>query len=291
MKKIALIILAAAIAVSFGFSAAAFAAFTAFNSADAPYGPVSADALAAQAAIESRNYTAEICHNDLLLAGGDTLRNITFWVDANKLTSGLTAAEKTARENLIKEKLDAVNDLFKDNYEVDYDNNFIEVTLEYYESYTDMYIAYGYDGYDTGDGKNDTDTGFFFNTYTSKRDTVFARLNPDSLLTEAIELMEAIEGVGEDGITYIYNYGTKYGKGLINSDADNIYLNRQLKIYIHSYVMNKDNLGRTVTLTQTAPNAVTWYSLTIGLTAIFAGVFIAIAVIDNKKKKKKSGDV
>lgn len=296
MKKIIVIaVIAVLTAISFALSAVAYAGVAAWNNTvtkPALYENVNETEMPTETLIHG-GYTAEISYNNLLLKDGGILRNLQFYIDSGKLTEGATLAVKTQRLQSAAKKLSDIKDLYESaGFTVNTSENYVEVSVEYYESYTDMYLAYGINGYESNADETEAETGWFFNKYHRTDTTVFSALasaNSGSLasyIVESADILKTVEGMTDNDIAYIYNYGTKYSKFTINSDADNIYKSSELGITIHKFVMDKDHLNRQITFSQTSPNTITWYAITIMLTAVLAGIFIAIAIIDTKKKKR-----
>ncbi|MFA5450261.1 MAG: hypothetical protein WC292_07495 [Clostridia bacterium] len=248
------------------------------------------------AAHAENSYKIEVTYNDFLLSGGDILRNFTFWVDQERVNSGLSVAMQAIVNSQILEAFSNIEDDFEDaGYLVSYTENsgFLEVSLEYYESYTEQYAALGIDGYEKPSSSAQTEKGFFFNTSQINRDTIYKNLkegaysegSPLGLLDAATQKLFSIHNIEESDILYIYNYGTKYSTRLINSDADSIYTHEKLGITIHKFAMDNSEMLREITLTQTSPNAPVWYALVFGATAVVAAVIVGVAVYRVKKKK------
>lgn len=228
---------------------------------------------------------AEVIYNDLILKSGAIMRSLMFSVNSEVLTAGMGESEALKTEESAKANIAYLKQLFTEkNFTVDGDDYFLEVGLEYYDSYTDLYIAYDMDGYMTSEPSKADSKGAFFNLYQSTRYTVFNNIE-NTYIQLGMNTLRNIENITDDEIRCVYNYGTKYSTGCINSNADKIYKDSSLKINIHRFELSLDNLNRTYTLYQTTPNTTVWYLTAILISLIPAAAFMALAM---KQKTKRS---
>lgn len=233
-----------------------------------------------------RVYLAEITFNNLNLPDGSVVRALQVYVDKEKLIQGLTGFERDIRTISVDAVLGALQTEFSEKgYQATYEDGFLEITLQKYDSLTDLYLSDGRTGYENGGREVALDWGFWYNTYSYSDLTVFSDIKDTIIESIALEV-ENIEGINPEDIAFIYNYGTHYSKRTIDSDADKIYYFNKLGIQVHKFVMDETTLNREYTIYQHAPNVVTWYLLAMLIVAIPAAAFTLYAY---KKKKEADG--
>lgn len=289
IKKLIILIVSVMLCVvtfAFGLSSAAYSVSwkETLNSVTEP--TASGDCNINLAATEQA-FLAEISYNNLLLRNGSIVRKLQVWVNESELFEGAEGTNyemKKATLEFAKEAL--INTLKQGGYEVVEGDGYLEVPLESYDSYTDMYIAYGHDGYEVDEGADIPEKGVFFNKYTSTMATPFASIE-GTIIEDIAGYLTLINGIDAIDVAYVYNYGTKYSPQLISSDADSIYLYRAENIYIHKFLMNKYTLDRQITLTQTSPNTLVWYGLALGVAACLTAIAITVAILCGKKQKEE----
>lgn len=281
MKKllttISILIVAAVIGVGAFCFAPAYAAQTeGQNSTYCANTPAQADG-------QSGGYIAEITFNNLNLPNNNIVRALQVYVDKQKLTAGANEMQKELR--LASAQI-VLNSIFIEyeakGYNITFDDEIIEITLERYDSITDYYLAKDYNGYKKPEKDNQLKWGLLYNTYSYTDKTVFSNID-GTIIQELAQSLQYIEGISSSDIAYIYNYGTTYSRKTIASDADNIYYYSKLGINIHKFVMSDATLNREYTIQQSVPNALSWYSGAIILVAIPA---VALIIYAYKKKKE-----
>lgn len=154
-----------------------------------------------------------------------------------------------------------------------------------YDSFTDLYIGNGIDGYENDPSSGGEKKGFLYNEYTNTQKTEFSYIEtPDNLFNGMLQLCYQLD-ISKENILLNYTYGTPYK--IIKTDADETkYLSGQ-KIYTHSYDMTMDNYDREITLTQVTPNTSGWYTLAIGIALIVLILPLTFVII--RKKDGKNG--
>lgn len=217
---------------------------------------------------------------------GSVTKSYTAYIDKDALTEGLSGNDKTRAAASAVSALDGIADLWEAyGYEVtSAEDGRVTAVAEYYASITDLYIAYGYNGYDKNE-KTDTIWGPLYNIYVNKTESVFGHIEEISPLAEAAAFLLTAEGVTRESVSYIYNYGTRYSTDAIRSDADRVYADSSLGVIIHSFEMGADDLDREITLYQISPNTLTWYAAAAAVALLFAG--IAAVIYARKVKKDK----
>lgn len=246
-------------------------------------GAFSLAAAPAQADGQSDSYIAEITFNNLNLPNGSIVRALQVFVDKQKLTAGASELQKELRLASAQVVLSSIySEYTAKGYNITFDEEVIEITLEKYDSITDYYLAKDYNGYKKPQKDNQLKWGLLYNTYSHTDKTVFS--NIDGTIIQAIaQDIGRIEGIHSGDIAYIYNYGTTYSRRTITSDADNIYYYSKLGINIHKFVMTDATLNREYTMQQSVPNVLAWYGGAILLVAIPA---VALIIYAYKKKRE-----
>lgn len=234
-----------------------------------------------------RVFLSEITFNNLNLPDGSVIRALQVYVDIPKLCEGLEGIQYEARKLDVDAKLDSLKTALQaKNYTVGYEAGFLDITLEDFDSITDLYIANGKNGYENEQDETPVDWGVWYNTYTYRDTTIFSTAQ-GTLIEEIALVVDSIAGIAPSDIAFIYNYGTPYAERTIESDADKVYRYTKLDINIHKFVMDETTLDREYTIYQHAPNVVSWYLLAIVAVAIPAAAFTVYAY--KKKKEADSG--
>lgn len=233
------------------------------------------------------DYLAEITFNNLNLTDGSVIRALQVYIDTAALTKDVSSTEKELRLWDVESSLSFLAEQYKERgFTAKYEDGFLDITLEKFDSFTDLYIASGRDGYEESDGIRGLEWGFWYNKYTFSDKTIFSQME-NTIIQQITNQVADIRGIDEEDIAYIFNYGTLYSKRTLDSDADNIYYYSKYAINIHKFVMDKDSLDREFTIYQYSPNVITWYCLAIIITAIPAAAYIVYAY---KKKNQTVKD-
>lgn len=230
------------------------------------------------------NFPVEIAYENYSLQSGSILRTISITMDMSDDVIGMLSkmAALLGVYSDIEPMLTAVG------YKVEIDTNGKIVAYNVYDSVTDLYIAYGIDGYYIDESepnpKDYTKKSFFFVDSYSYSTTVFDDVltNEDSLFNY---ILKSVEGYGftESDILFTYRYGTPYK--IINSDADTVKKDADYDVYVHTFYMTADTCGREICLSQHSPNQLGWYLVALGVALVIALSFVVIAVAVKRKRR------
>lgn len=227
--------------------------------------------------------TAEIAFNNLNLSSGGLYRSLSVRFDRSAAIGryGATADKKIDLALARIAALAAAN-----GFQTSAQTDGVEIVTERYDSLTDYYIASGATGYDppSSDSGAKVEKKGFFNVYTTSTQTVFADISDTSLIG-VVRGYVLDAGVAPDDLRYVYNYGTKYAKTTIDSNATEIYYDRSLGIYVHEVRMNADGTDFVFEIRQTVPNAALWYGLVLGVFLLAAA--LALAVYLGRKRHQR----
>ncbi len=234
------------------------------------------------------NYDATISYETCLLANGSFYKsyNLSFKDNLvyteNEDGTIIVDNRLVTLTNLLKEELKA----YRISFEVNTDDKGNISILEYYEDgYTEMYIDYGYTGYDYFGGESEVEDGFLFTTYIDSDKTIFADENEDLAIRVFVNKLESIASnfVAQDKILKAYIVGTKY-LNTYTTDADVEYLDQNRGVVYYYFYVEPDNINRTYTIKNRSINLPVWYVMAIAAGGIVAVItFIAIG----RAKKKE----
>lgn len=154
-----------------------------------------------------------------------------------------------------------------------------------FDSLTDLYIVLGVTGYESNENNYVTQSSFLYTDTFIKQNSPFNGIEEsDSTLKDVIDYFYTL-GVERNHILLNYTYGTPYK--IINTNADEITYSVANRLYLHSFDMTLDTVGREITLVQHSPNVIGWYSLAI-IIALFV-ISVPLTVLFIKHDKNKGG--
>ncbi len=234
------------------------------------------------------DYKAELVYNGLMYNSGAYEYSVIATVNVEKLTRNVTIAEKMAIVQQAKDAITAIKTEWESyGYKIKKHEEYsVSARIAYYEDYDQLALANNQTGYDKVESDAITYRGLFYNKIVSERTTVFKQ-ESGTILNNAEEKLNTIDGVSLGDVSLVYNYGTMYKTSTIASDAEQIYqfndIETGLYTIIHEFRMTNDNRGRIITLVQNSPNVYTWYLLPVICSLLIAGVTILVA---NAKRSK-----
>ncbi len=231
---------------------------------------------------------AEIVYNSLAYSSGEYEYSVQASVNVEKLTKKTTVTESMAITQQSKDAISAIKqDWESRGYKIKKSEDyFVSAIIAYYKDYESLALANGQTGYDSVISDAPTYRGWFFSKTISERATVFKQ-EEGSVLNNAEEILNAIDGVSEGDVSLVFNYGSPYKTSTISSDADQIYKLNDAERFafsiVHEFRMNDGNRGRVITLVQQNPNVYTWYLIPVVCSLLIAGVAILIASTKRSK--------
>lgn len=245
-------------------------------------------------------YLAEIGYASYSLSGGGVRRCVivtfdrSFYFDGEDLT-GFAELPSFADDllnygkPLLIQSLKAY--LEQIGYTVEHDAHGRVIGSMDYDSVTDLYIAYGIDGYEnesSSSSEYDEKKSFFFVDSTSTQTSMFSDIetNENSIFYQLLSFLYT-QGITRNEVSLIYQYGTPYK--IVKSNADESFYDAASGIYIHNFYMNLDSAGSKIVLSQHSPNALGWYILAVGIAFLVAFVFVIKAIMSGKKQKTVYG--
>lgn len=228
---------------------------------------------------EAKTYKAYFSYNNIMQSGSGVFRSFELSIDKDYFTS-LKVAD-----------VDLFYATLKNMYSSSGYNISISESGEYFAAYinfdslTDMYIAYGIDGYEKNDNSGvSTDKSFFYVDTTVKQQTVFGLIDEGSNLLSATVLWLNTLGVSNDEMLFQYLYATPYK--IINSDADVIQYDDSTRLYYHTFDMEYAERNKEITMYQHSPNSAGWYTIAIAIGLVVLIVPLTLCIIHRKKAKE-----
>ncbi len=241
--------------------------------------------------IDVEAYDATISYETCLMQNGSFYKAyaLTFGEEIAYTTKAdgtleINASVKKGYDDLkaeVKSRLGALD------LEVSMDDKGNVTILEYYEGgYTDMYLDYGYTGYDYQESDSETETGFLFTTYIDTDETLFSDKYKSTtfgwMLVRLANVAEKV--VDSTKILRQYVMTTKYLNSY-DTDADVVQLNENSGTKSFCFYVTPDNLNRTYTIKNRSINLAVWYVLGIAVAGIVAiATVIAIGTANNTEE-------
>lgn len=234
----------------------------------------------------------EIIYNSIMFTNGNYQYAIQVYADVDKLTANIASAEAAARiKAAVAAKLGEIYESFTQaGMRVTYEEGsyFVNAVLAEYASYDDISIANGDTGYDAPTSSGKVYTGFWYSDYVVTQTTVFANTEGENWLNFAYEKLVSDGTVSADEIDFVFNYGTAYSHGLIETDADYVYRyiapDKRVS-YVHEFRMSQDERSREITIVQHSPNTASWYLTVITAAIIVTGA--SLLLTGNRQNKEK----
>ena len=241
------------------------------------------------------DYKAEFGYKYIIYSSGSLERTFEVIIDNEYLLSNeyFLALNENNTEiiDAIHPPLDEIEQEFKSMGYLTTISDGKMTASSYFESFTDYYIAMGYDGFTVFEDDPDTSSyisssDILYSYITTEQKTVFGNLtrnyDENKLTGKVLSELEKY-GIGLDDINFKYTYGTVHTYRRLDTNADNKFFDRDSKLYFHEFNFDIDNVGQKTELTRRIPNADIWY---VG--AILAGLAIIplpllIALIKRKR--------
>ncbi|MDR3186170.1 MAG: hypothetical protein LBU04_05120 [Christensenellaceae bacterium] len=237
-------------------------------------------------------------YSRLLLQDNSLRFSIRYTINSDAVCASIEDENKQEALDVIESQIKNVGSLYSNvGLDPKISGLSIDVFLQQFSNYTDYYIASGIDGYETSTDTRKKETGFFYNRYTEKVETVFAltlapELSSDSLpylIKTSLESLSEIPNVNiESEVLYVYLYGTKYSKFTVDSTAQKIYYDENSGINMHQFEFTPSQLkDASLTFMTRSPNYFGWYGSLLAI-ALIVSIVIIIKV---RKTKLKNRDI
>lgn len=164
------------------------------------------------------------------------------------------------------------------------------IAIKEFDSYTDLYIFQGIDGYSLDAGGRELTLSkrtLLYNYVSYDSPNVFNNID-ETILTTGDELIKTPlnllddYGIGIDKVRFEYTLGTPYSYKILDTNATIKYFNDAEGIYCHTLTMDIDNNSTLLTVTRRTPNTAVWYG--IAALAGFAIAFIPLMIALVKRK-------
>lgn len=226
-------------------------------------------------------YKAELIYNSLMYNTGAYEYSLQAYVNVELLTEKATVTDAIARKQQAKDAISSlkakwVSRGYKIETQEDY---FVSAVIAYYDDAEQLALSNGETGYDVVTSDARVYNNWLFNEVVSTRETVFKE-REGTILNEAEDVLNGIDGVNEGDVSLVFNYGTMYKTTTIASDADQIYklTDTETGIFtnVHEFRMNDGNRTRVITLVQHTPNSYTWYLSVVVIALLIAGITVLI---------------
>ncbi len=241
------------------------------------------------AAVDPAAYDATISYTTCLAPNGSFYKAYTLEFGEGVATvadaDGNTAVKANIKAAYDALKAEVKSMLGKLDMEVSIDDNGDITILEYYEDgYTEMYLEYGYTGYDYHASDSEVERGFLFTTYVDTDETLFADKYNSTTFGWMLVRLASIASleVASDSILRQYVMSTKYRK-TYTTDADYVEDDEYNGIVSYYFYVTPDNINRTYTIKNRSTNLAVWYVMALAI----AGAIAIVTVVATRKKSKE----